>query len=272
MHIMKCSSFLDREVEKKCVVAEMRKLGVTDQAVSFTNLTKGEAYMTHFRELGKVDIAQICQFVYNSPELCDREILVNGLPVMVDPYDYVFDIDIRDQPEYSSLARKFPEVTISPMYGFLVDRSLPKGGQRFIFKFRLVNGCRACDTAGSALVGFDFDQRGQFIGTKLIGLKEAEVDQVTFQISPLDIAQHWAPSFDCAKATTGTERMICSSKELAEVDVRMVDLYKMARNNSPNKQALTREQNSWRKNVRDACTDTACIFKVYEDRIRQLSH
>lgn len=80
----------------------------------------------------------------------------------------------------------------------------------------------------------------------------------------------WAPSFDCAKVSTGTERLICSNKELAEVDVKLSQVYREAFNSSPDKQALQREQNSWRKNERDACVDVDCIAMTYQQRISQL--
>lgn len=81
----------------------------------------------------------------------------------------------------------------------------------------------------------------------------------------------WAPSFDCAKVSTGPERLICSNKELSEADVKLSQTYKAALNSSPDKDSLKREQNAWRKNERDACADVICMSKAYQQRISQLS-
>jgi len=91
-----------------------------------------------------------------------------------------------------------------------------------------------------------------------------EQPQVSGQIA-------WAPSFDCAKVSTGPERLICSNKELSEADVKLSQAYKAALNVSSNKETLKEEQNSWRKNERDACADVTCMTKVYQQRISQLS-
>lgn len=81
----------------------------------------------------------------------------------------------------------------------------------------------------------------------------------------------FAPSFDCAKVLTGPERLICSSQELAELDVRLGQLYRQAINVSPDKEALKNEQIAWRKSERDGCADSACILNAYRRRITELS-
>ena len=44
-----------------------------------------------------------------------------------------------------------------------------------------------------------------------------------------EISAKTAPSFDCAKATTEVEKLICSDDELAKLDVEMNKWYKKAR-------------------------------------------
>jgi uncharacterized protein YecT (DUF1311 family) len=79
------------------------------------------------------------------------------------------------------------------------------------------------------------------------------------------------PSFDCKRATTAAERLICSSKALADTDVQMAQSYKAVMSRTANKQALKREQLAWLKNERDVCTDEDAMLKVYQERIEQLS-
>lgn len=81
----------------------------------------------------------------------------------------------------------------------------------------------------------------------------------------------WTPSFDCAKASTGPERLICSSKELSEADVKLAQAYKAALNISADKEALRNMQSAWRKNERDACLDIYCMLYSYEGRLAQLA-
>ena len=81
----------------------------------------------------------------------------------------------------------------------------------------------------------------------------------------------FSPSFDCLKVSTGPERLICSNKELAEADVRMVQVYKSALANAPDERAFKAAQGGWRKNVRDACSDMPCMLNAYNTRIAELS-
>jgi uncharacterized protein YecT (DUF1311 family) len=81
----------------------------------------------------------------------------------------------------------------------------------------------------------------------------------------------WMPSFDCAKVSTGSERLVCSSKELSEADVKLAVAYKAATNISADKDSLRSAQNAWRKNERDACSDVQCMLGAYQNRLAQLA-
>ena len=82
----------------------------------------------------------------------------------------------------------------------------------------------------------------------------------------------WMPSFDCAKVTTGPERLICSSEELSAADVRLSQAYKAAASVSTDKEALKSTQNLWRKFERDACSDVQCMLTAYQNRLLELTH
>jgi len=79
------------------------------------------------------------------------------------------------------------------------------------------------------------------------------------------------PSFNCAKASTASERLICSDRNLAKADVILAQAYKATLANATNATSLKQEQISWVKNKRDVCNDVNSMLKVYEDRIAQLS-
>jgi len=81
----------------------------------------------------------------------------------------------------------------------------------------------------------------------------------------------WAPSFNCVKASTKAERLICSNKELSESDVKLYQIYINALKASFDKETFRKEQSNWRKNERDVCADIDCMLKAYNNRIKQLS-
>ena len=81
----------------------------------------------------------------------------------------------------------------------------------------------------------------------------------------------FSPSFDCSKASTGAERMICSNSDLAQADVQLAQAYKAGLSKSADKAAFKKEQGAWIRNQRDACSDAAAMLQVYQDRISQIS-
>lgn len=96
--------------------------------------------------------------------------------------------------------------------------------------------------------------------------------QATLPVADQHEPATWSPSYDCTKASNVAERLICGNKSISEYDVKLAQAYKDALNGSANKDALKNEQNAWRKNVRDACTDVDCLAKVYQQRIPQLTN
>lgn len=80
----------------------------------------------------------------------------------------------------------------------------------------------------------------------------------------------FSPSFDCAKASTGAERLICSNQELAAADVQLSQVYKAALNKAADKAALRNEQIGWMRSQRDACSDASSMLQVYQARTSQL--
>lgn len=80
---------------------------------------------------------------------------------------------------------------------------------------------------------------------------------------------HIPPSFDCGKAGTDVERMICGSQELSKADAEMAPLYKAGLESAPDKQAFKDEGKDWIR-LRNGCYDAACLSHMYQTRIRQL--
>jgi len=78
-------------------------------------------------------------------------------------------------------------------------------------------------------------------------------------------------SFDCNKASSRIEKLICSSPDAADADSRLAAAYSAARIKSSDPAALKADQRNWIKSERDACSDALCLLTVTEARIQKLS-
>ncbi|MCF7982934.1 MAG: lysozyme inhibitor LprI family protein [Thiohalocapsa sp.] len=84
-----------------------------------------------------------------------------------------------------------------------------------------------------------------------------------------------SPSFDCAKASSEAEAMICKDAELAELDRSLASLYAVVLKNTPatEKKMLKAEQRGWVKG-RDDCWKSddlrGCVEAEYRSRIAEL--
>ena len=79
------------------------------------------------------------------------------------------------------------------------------------------------------------------------------------------------PSFDCNKASTKVEKLICSSSDVAAADVQLSQLYKQLVANSPAAETIVADQKVWMKSVRGACVDEQCLNLAYQLRFQQLA-
>jgi uncharacterized caspase-like protein len=80
------------------------------------------------------------------------------------------------------------------------------------------------------------------------------------------------PSFDCAKAASKAEKLICTNSDLARSDSEMSHTYKLAlASHQDQAQAIRSAQIRWRKNIRDKCSDTNCMLDVYRSRSSELT-
>lgn len=76
-------------------------------------------------------------------------------------------------------------------------------------------------------------------------------------------------SFDCAKATTKVEKMICADPELSALDENLSKTFKEALKATEDKEQLKKEQFAWMRE-RNLCKDNACTQKSYKSRITEL--
>lgn len=74
------------------------------------------------------------------------------------------------------------------------------------------------------------------------------------------------PSFDCAKATSSAELLVCSHPDLAAADRALAQAFRAALAGAPDKSALRKGQSEWLRGRRDACTDVECMLAAYAER------
>ena len=119
------------------------------------------------------------------------------------------------------------------------------------------------------------DGRLSFVGEKnvkwvmeRIGAPPQASSSASQTTAPAPSATANSPSFDCRKATTTVEKLICTNPELSKLDVSLAETYKEAVSKAP---SIRDDQRSW--NVeKNKCTDTNCLKATYEDRISELTN
>ncbi|KQT13030.1 lysozyme inhibitor LprI family protein [Ramlibacter sp. Leaf400] len=84
-------------------------------------------------------------------------------------------------------------------------------------------------------------------------------------------AERVSPSFDCAKARSTTERLICADPELSRQDRDLGRLFARAQAASPDPRAFRRASDAeWFRRERE-CRDRECLLRWYAQRREQLT-
>ncbi|TEA79787.1 lysozyme inhibitor LprI family protein [Allopusillimonas ginsengisoli] len=80
-----------------------------------------------------------------------------------------------------------------------------------------------------------------------------------------------AASFDCSRAASDVEIMICQNQELSSLDEAMAVEYEAAAYRGSKNDVLL-EQRRWLRMERDKCHDAPCLEKTYRARIARLKN
>lgn len=92
---------------------------------------------------------------------------------------------------------------------------------------------------------------------------------VVASVTPADRTSP-GPSFDCAKARSRSEKLICADPELAQLDRELGRLNVRARALSPDPVAFRRAGDVQWKRRETECSDKACLLAWYAERRAQL--
>lgn len=79
-----------------------------------------------------------------------------------------------------------------------------------------------------------------------------------------------AASFDCSKATTRVEKLICGDTALSRLDDKLAAAYKTALQDEAHSESIRRAQKQWLKE-RNACADAECVKRIQKMRLLNLS-
>ena|SRR5580704_4115429 len=163
----------------ECLIGQMAKAGAPTTAVSFTRelykQSRGEfGVMTGFQSQRPADFAWITYPLRANTNY--GLLLVNGDPPIVNVEDLgLLDRKTMEQSvQFQDVKNQFPKVDLWPgdRDGKIWPNSQagPGGGTQFVVGYPLLNGCHACEHAGSAIFTWNFDAHGKFLGTTFVGM------------------------------------------------------------------------------------------------------
>lgn len=75
-----------------------------------------------------------------------------------------------------------------------------------------------------------------------------------------------AAGFDCAKATSAIENLICSNDTLSQLDDKNTALYRDYKSICKDENLAIHDQRDWLVHTRNACLDASCLEDVYQKR------
>ena len=95
--------------------------------------------------------------------------------------------------------------------------------------------------------------------------------QASATLATAAIAARAAPSFDCERAASPQERIICASDALSKLDAELSLAYQTAMSEPVRAASVREDQRNWVHKVRNACETEDCLARSYQARIKELS-
>jgi hypothetical protein len=163
----------------ECFIGQMATAGAPPAAVAFTRRLFEQnggdvGIMSGLNKVGLVDVAFI---VYPLRANTNNGILfVNGMPRIINAEDLkqLDQAAMQQSPQFQNTKAQFPKVTLFPgdRDGTTWPNSSknPDGSLSFTLGYPLLNGCHACERAGSAEFNWNFSRNGKFLGTTFMGM------------------------------------------------------------------------------------------------------
>lgn len=79
-----------------------------------------------------------------------------------------------------------------------------------------------------------------------------------------------AASFDCAKAATTVEKIVCADKEISALDDELNKLYQQRLAVALDQQGMKSMQRNWLKSLGERCKDAECVKMDYDIQVETL--
>jgi len=98
-----------------------------------------------------------------------------------------------------------------------------------------------------------------------------QIQATIFVVLCICVQAAFAAGFDCSKANTTVEKLICSDSHLSKADEEMHDFYSRALASSAKSAELKKEQIAWIRTERDSCLNKECLAAAYQKRNDVLS-
>jgi hypothetical protein len=167
----------------ECFINQMAKAGAPQEALKFTrelHQSNGQVgILEGYREFGPIGLAWVVYPLRANDN--DGLLFLNGDPKFLDPDD-MQQLDktaLQHDPLFLQWKKTLPQLDVWPG-----DRSggaaqirfarvwpgAQPGGQRFLFSYPLIDGCRACTRSGFANYWWEFDAKGKFQGARLFSV------------------------------------------------------------------------------------------------------
>jgi hypothetical protein len=156
-----------------CIWQAMQQNGGSRDAFDFFKLTDG--FLQDLEGEGTVKLGTIA-YPWRANEIV-QPILLGGDPPIVRVENPAVHPSVEDDPDYKRLERQHPDIWFWQTGPSLESASVePDGGQSFIFRYRLLDGCHACEVLGYARVEYDFFPSGglDIKSPRLLGVIEKD--------------------------------------------------------------------------------------------------
>lgn len=80
-----------------------------------------------------------------------------------------------------------------------------------------------------------------------------------------------AAGFDCARASTPAEKLVCNDAGLSKLDDELTAAYMQVLKRGASEEFLKTQQRGWLSNVRNRCESNECLKQSYIQRLEQLA-
>ncbi|HZT06721.1 MAG TPA: hypothetical protein VFC51_06795 [Chloroflexota bacterium] len=151
-----------------CVAGVMMADGASPDAIAFFHLTGW--FLTDIQDFDPVQLGTI--FVPWRANENTQMAFLGGMPAVIYPEQAGSALRPERDADYQAILAEHPDVLFwAPGPSFEGVEPTDDGGQRFLLKYRLLDGCHACAILGWAHAAFKFGPDGTYEGVRLLSVE-----------------------------------------------------------------------------------------------------